>query len=169
MDYRSWGFGNAGRSRPLPQASLKDWMPRTSSGSPGLTSEQLCLPAGSGERRPRRPWTYSLGERLRTSPARHARHCCPVTHGNTTQPSPTESHHQGRLATAHPEASALRAPLAAAPGQCCSRCLRLQTLSPLLSSVASLSAFPFSFGSFHICPMHEPFSTHAGNKPWQTL
>ncbi|OWK04333.1 HEY1 [Cervus elaphus hippelaphus] len=60
-------------------------------------------------------------------------------------------HPHGRLATAHPEASALRAPPSGGLGPVLPVVTSASKLSPpLLSSVASLSAFPFSFGSFHL-------------------
>lgn len=64
--------GMPGRSRPLPEHHWRTRCHGPASSSTGLTSEQLCLPAGSGKRRSRRPWTHSLGECFRTSPARRA-------------------------------------------------------------------------------------------------
>ncbi|KAB0407672.1 hypothetical protein E2I00_016778 [Balaenoptera physalus] len=99
-------------------------------------------------------------------------------HGNTgTTASPTEPHHQGRLATAHPEASALRAPPSGSLGPVLPVVTSASKLSPpLLSSVASLSAFPFSFGSFHLLSpnaLSPSAPTQAANlgkpyRPWGT-
>uniref|UniRef100_A0A8C5LB13 Hairy/enhancer-of-split related with YRPW motif 1 n=1 Tax=Jaculus jaculus TaxID=51337 RepID=A0A8C5LB13_JACJA len=90
-------------------------------------------------------------------------------------PSPLRlgpSHHQGRLAAAHPEAPALRAPPGGGLGPVLPVVTSASKLSPpLLSSVASLSAFPFSFGSFHLLSPSAP--TQAANlgkpyRPWGT-
>ncbi|EPY72828.1 hairy/enhancer-of-split related with YRPW motif protein 1-like protein, partial [Camelus ferus] len=100
------------------------------------------------------------------------------SHGNTgTTASPTEPHHQGRLATAHPEAPALRAPPSGGLGPVLPVVSSASKLSPpLLSSVASLSAFPFSFGSFHLLSpnaLSPSAPTQAANlgkpyRPWGT-
>lgn len=94
-------------------------------------------------------------------------------HGNAgTTASPTEPHPQGRLASAHPEAPALRAPPSGGLGPVLPVVTSASKLSPpLLSSVASLSAFPFSFSSFHLLSPSTP--TQAANlgkpyRPWGT-
>lgn len=94
-------------------------------------------------------------------------------HGNAgTTASSTEPHHQGRLASAHPEAPALRAPPSGSLGPVLPVVTSASKLSPpLLSSVASLSAFPFSFSSFHLLSPTTP--TQAANlgkpyRPWGT-
>ncbi|XP_023083588.1 hairy/enhancer-of-split related with YRPW motif protein 1 isoform X1 [Piliocolobus tephrosceles] len=99
-------------------------------------------------------------------------------HGNAaTTASPTEPHHQGRLGSAHPEASALRAPPSGSLGPVLPVVTSASKLSPpLLSSVASLSAFPFSFGSFHLLSpnaLSPSAPTQAANlgkpyRPWGT-
>uniref|UniRef100_A0ABI7W7E4 Hes related family bHLH transcription factor with YRPW motif 1 n=1 Tax=Felis catus TaxID=9685 RepID=A0ABI7W7E4_FELCA len=99
-------------------------------------------------------------------------------HGNTgTTASPTEPHHQGRLTSAHPEAPALRAPPSGGLGPVLPVVTSASKLSPpLLSSVASLSAFPFSFGSFHLLSpnaLSPSAPTQAANlgkpyRPWGT-
>lgn len=92
-------------------------------------------------------------------------------HGNTGSTSPTEPHHQGRLASAHPEAPALRAPPSGGLGPVLSGHLRLQTLA----ASALLSGLPVGLPLlFWLLPLTlpqciEPFGTHAGSKPWQTL
>ncbi|KAM5211484.1 hairy/enhancer-of-split related with YRPW motif protein 1 isoform 2-T2 [Hipposideros larvatus] len=99
-------------------------------------------------------------------------------HGSTgSAASPTDPHHQGRLATAHPEAPALRAPPSGGLGPALPVVTSASKLSPpLLSSVASLSAFPFSFGSFHLLSpnaLSPSAPTQAANlgkpyRPWGT-
>ncbi|XP_004639811.1 hairy/enhancer-of-split related with YRPW motif protein 1 isoform X1 [Octodon degus] len=99
-------------------------------------------------------------------------------HANAgTTASPTEPHHQGRLASAHPEAPALRAPPSGGLGPVLPVVTSASKLSPpLLSSVASLSAFPFSFGSFHLLSpnaLSPSAPTQAANlgkpyRPWGT-
>ncbi|XP_048215032.1 hairy/enhancer-of-split related with YRPW motif protein 1 isoform X2 [Perognathus longimembris pacificus] len=100
-------------------------------------------------------------------------------HGNTSiTASSTESHHQARLASAHPEAPALRAAPSGGLGPVLPVVTAASKLSPpLLSSVASLSAtFPFSFGSFHLLSpnaLSPAAPTQAANlgkpyRPWGT-
>lgn len=99
-------------------------------------------------------------------------------HGNGgSAASPTDPHHQGRLAAAHPEAPALRAPPGGGLGPVLPVVTSASKLSPpLLSSVASLSAFPFSFGSFHLLSpnaLSPSAPTQAANlgkpyRPWGT-
>ncbi|XP_039697858.1 hairy/enhancer-of-split related with YRPW motif protein 1 isoform X1 [Pteropus medius] len=99
-------------------------------------------------------------------------------HGNTgPAASPTDPHHQGRLAGAHAEAPALRAPPSGGLGPVLPVVTSASKLSPpLLSSVASLSAFPFSFGSFHLLSpnaLSPSAPTQAANlgkpyRPWGT-
>ncbi|XP_062986942.1 hairy/enhancer-of-split related with YRPW motif protein 1 [Elgaria multicarinata webbii] len=65
--------------------------------------------------------------------------------------SSTEGHHQSRSAASHAESSSLRAPPNGSIGPVLPVVTAASKLSPpLLSSMASLSAFPFSFGSFHL-------------------
>ncbi|XP_064246054.1 hairy/enhancer-of-split related with YRPW motif protein 1 [Passer domesticus] len=73
-------------------------------------------------------------------------------HGNTsTTASSTEPHHQTRIAAPHAETSSLRVPPNGSVGPVLPVVTSTTKLSPpLLSSMASLSAFPFSFGSFHL-------------------
>ncbi|CAK6438698.1 unnamed protein product [Pipistrellus nathusii] len=101
-------------------------------------------------------------------------------HGNggSATASPTDPHPQGRLAAAHPEAPALRAPPGGGLGAVLPVVTSASKLSPpLLSSVASLSAaFPFSFGSFHLLSpsaLSPSAPTQAANlgkpyRPWGT-
>lgn len=90
-------------------------------------------------------------------------------HGNAgTTASPTEPHHQGRLASAHPEAPALRAPPSGGLGPVLPVVTSASKLSPpLLSSVASLSAFPFSFSSFHLLSPSTPSQAANLGKPYR--
>jgi YRPW motif-containing protein len=121
------------------------------------------------------PWGSAFGHHPHVA---HPLLLSQSTHGNTgTSASPTESHHQGRLATAHPEASALRAPPSGGLGPVLPVVTSASKLSPpLLSSVASLSAFPFSFGSFHLLSpnaLSPSAPTQAANlgkpyRPWGT-
>ncbi|KAG8570571.1 hypothetical protein GDO81_011326 [Engystomops pustulosus] len=93
----------------------------------------------------------------------------PHTNGSSTTSS-TEPHHQGRHpGSPHAEASSLRVPSTSV--------LPVVTPSklspPLLSSVASLSAFPFSFGSFHLLSPNAlsptaPAPTGKPYRPWGT-
>ncbi|NXH22601.1 HEY1 protein, partial [Bucco capensis] len=73
-------------------------------------------------------------------------------HANTsTAASPAEPHHQSRIAAPHADTSSLRVPPNGSVGSVLPVVTATTKLSPpLLSSVASLSAFPFSFGSFHL-------------------
>lgn len=99
-------------------------------------------------------------------------------HGNSgSAASPTDPHPQGRLAAAHPEAPTLRAPPSGGLGPVLPVVTSASKLSPpLLSSVASLSAFPFSFGSFHLLSpnaLSPSAPTQAANlgkpyRPWGT-
>lgn len=99
-------------------------------------------------------------------------------HGNGgSAASPTDPHLQGRLAAAHPEAPTLRAPPSGGLGPVLPVVTSASKLSPpLLSSVASLSAFPFSFGSFHLLSpsaLSPSAPTQAANlgkpyRPWGT-
>lgn len=71
-----------------------------------------------------------------------------TTGGTSTS---TEAHHQSRIAAPHAESSSLRAPPNGSLGPVLPVVTSASKLSsPLLSSMASLSAFPFSFGSFHL-------------------
>lgn len=98
--------------------------------------------------------------------------------GNTgSAASPTDPHHQGRLAGAHTEAPALRAPPSSGLGPVLPVVTTSSKLSPpLLSSVASLSTFPFTFGSFHLLSpnaLSPSAPTQAANlgkpyRPWGT-
>lgn len=63
---------------------------------------------------------------------------------NGTAPSPTEPPHQARLAPAHPEPAALRAPPSGGLGAVLPVVTAASKLSPPLLS------FPFSLGSFHL-------------------
>ncbi|KYO25934.1 hairy/enhancer-of-split related with YRPW motif protein 1 isoform X2 [Alligator mississippiensis] len=98
-------------------------------------------------------------------------------HGNTsTTASSTEPHHQSRIA-AHAETSSLRVPPNGSIGSLLPVVTSTSKLSPpLLSSMASLSAFPFSFGPFHLLspnalsPSAPTQSANLGKpyRPWGT-
>ncbi|XP_025072359.1 hairy/enhancer-of-split related with YRPW motif protein 1 [Alligator sinensis] len=98
-------------------------------------------------------------------------------HGNTsTTASSTEPHHQSRIA-AHAETSSLRVPPNGSIGSVLPVVTSTSKLSPpLLSSMASLSAFPFSFGPFHLLspnalsPSAPTQSANLGKpyRPWGT-
>ncbi|XP_035174868.1 hairy/enhancer-of-split related with YRPW motif protein 1 isoform X1 [Oxyura jamaicensis] len=99
-------------------------------------------------------------------------------HGNTsTTASSTEPHHQSRIAAPHAETSSLRVPPNGSVGPVLPVVTSTTKLSPpLLSSMASLSAFPFSFGSFHLLspnmlsPSAPTQSANLGKpyRPWGT-
>lgn len=98
--------------------------------------------------------------------------------GNTsTTASSSEPHHQGRIAASHAETSSLRVPPNGSVGPVLPVVTSTTKLSPpLLSSMASLSAFPFSFGSFHLLspnmlsPSAPTQSANLGKpyRPWGT-
>ncbi|XP_053106363.1 hairy/enhancer-of-split related with YRPW motif protein 1 isoform X2 [Hemicordylus capensis] len=88
----------------------------------------------------------------------------------------TEAHHQSRIA-AHTESSSLRVPPNGNIGPVLPVVASTSKLSPpLLSSMASLSAFPFSFGSFHLLSPNglspsappQPASLGKPYRPWGT-
>ncbi|XP_025905447.1 hairy/enhancer-of-split related with YRPW motif protein 1 isoform X2 [Nothoprocta perdicaria] len=92
------------------------------------------------------PWGAALGPH---APLSHPLLLPPSGPGGAAPPA--EAHAQGRMAAPHAEASSLRAP----PNGSVAPVLPVVTAAsklspPLLSSMASLSAFPFSFGSFHL-------------------
>ncbi|XP_074753769.1 hairy/enhancer-of-split related with YRPW motif protein 1 isoform X3 [Athene noctua] len=95
------------------------------------------------------PWGSAFGHHPHIS---HPLLLAQNGHGNTsTTASSTEPHHQARIATPHPETSSLRVPPNGSVGPVLPVVTSTTKLSPpLLSSMASLSAFPFSFGSFHL-------------------
>ncbi|NXA32964.1 HEY1 protein, partial [Eudromia elegans] len=71
--------------------------------------------------------------------------------GGSGTASPAEPHAAGRVAAPHADTAALRVPPNGSVGPVLPVVTAASKLSPpLLSSVASLSAFPFSFGSFHL-------------------
>ncbi|XP_070604068.1 hairy/enhancer-of-split related with YRPW motif protein 1 [Erythrolamprus reginae] len=89
----------------------------------------------------------------------------------------SEGHHQSRNVPPHAESSSLRLPPSGAIGPVLPVVTSASKLSPpLLSSMASLSAFPFSFGSFHLLSpngLSPPVSAQSANlgkpyRPWGT-
>ncbi|XP_050747430.1 hairy/enhancer-of-split related with YRPW motif protein 1 isoform X1 [Gymnogyps californianus] len=95
------------------------------------------------------PWGSAFGHHPHIS---HPLLLAQNGHGNTsTTASSTEPHHQTRIAAPHAETSSLRVPPNGSVGPVLPVVTSTTKLSPpLLSSMASLSAFPFSFGSFHL-------------------
>ncbi|XP_069635662.1 hairy/enhancer-of-split related with YRPW motif protein 1 [Haliaeetus albicilla] len=95
------------------------------------------------------PWGSAFGHHPHIS---HPLLLAQNGHGNTsTTASSTEPHHQTRIAAPHAETSSLRVPPNGSVGPVLPVVTTTTKLSPpLLSSMASLSAFPFSFGSFHL-------------------
>ncbi|OCT76921.1 hairy/enhancer-of-split related with YRPW motif protein 1-like [Xenopus laevis] len=96
-----------------------------------------------------------------------------TAHTNSTSSS-TEAHHHNRLpGSPHAESSSLRVP----PNGNIASVLPVVASSklspPLLSSMASLSAFPFSFGSFHLLSPNSlspttPTPSGKPYRPWGT-
>ncbi|XP_058034155.1 hairy/enhancer-of-split related with YRPW motif protein 1 [Ahaetulla prasina] len=89
----------------------------------------------------------------------------------------SEGHHQSRNVPPHAESSSLRLPPNGAIGPVLPVVTSASKLSPpLLSSMASLSAFPFSFGSFHLLSpnaLSPPASAQSASlgkpyRPWGT-
>lgn len=95
------------------------------------------------------PWGSAFGHHPHIS---HPLLLAQSGHGNTsTTASSTDPHHQTRIAAPHAETSSLRVPPNGSVGPVLPVVTSTTKLSPpLLSSMASLSAFPFSFGSFHL-------------------
>ncbi|XP_020831872.1 hairy/enhancer-of-split related with YRPW motif protein 1 [Phascolarctos cinereus] len=99
-------------------------------------------------------------------------------HSNSsTTASSTEPHHQGRMTASHADTTSLRVPPNGSLGPVLPVVTASSKLSPpLLSSMASLSAFPFSFGSFHLLspnslsPSTPTQATNLGKpyRPWGT-
>ncbi|NXA46491.1 HEY1 protein, partial [Nothocercus julius] len=99
-------------------------------------------------------------------------------HANTgSTASPAEPHAQGRIAAPHAETSSLRVPPNGSVGPVLPVVTAASKLSPpLLSSMASLSAFPFSFGSFHLLAPNvlspsapaQPANLGKPYRPWGT-
>ncbi|XP_069477348.1 hairy/enhancer-of-split related with YRPW motif protein 1 [Ambystoma mexicanum] len=102
----------------------------------------------------------------------------PSNSGSSTAAASTEAHHQNRLvaASSHPDPSSLRAPHNGSLASVLPVVASSKLSTPLLSSVASLSAFPFSFGSFHLLspnvlsPSGPAQATNLGKpyRPWGT-
>ncbi|KAM9099014.1 hairy/enhancer-of-split related with YRPW motif protein 1 [Sminthopsis crassicaudata] len=96
---------------------------------------------------------------------------------SSTPASSTEPHHQGRMTASHADTASLRVPPNGSLGPVLPVVTASSKLSPpLLSSMASLSAFPFSFGSFHLLspnslsPSAPTQATNLGKpyRPWGT-
>ncbi|XP_044513872.1 hairy/enhancer-of-split related with YRPW motif protein 1 [Gracilinanus agilis] len=96
---------------------------------------------------------------------------------SSTTTSSTEAHHQGRMTASHADTTSLRVPPNGSLGPVLPVVTASSKLSPpLLSSMASLSAFPFSFGSFHLLspnslsPSAPTQATNLGKpyRPWGT-
>ncbi|XP_060099586.1 hairy/enhancer-of-split related with YRPW motif protein 1 [Heteronotia binoei] len=95
------------------------------------------------------PWGSAFGHHHHIShPLLLPQNAHSTTNGATTS---TEAHHQSRIAAPHAESSSLRVPPNGSIGPVLPVVTSASKLSPpLLSSMASLSAFPFSFSSFHL-------------------
>ncbi|XP_018413049.1 PREDICTED: hairy/enhancer-of-split related with YRPW motif protein 1 isoform X2 [Nanorana parkeri] len=95
------------------------------------------------------------------------------TNGSSTTSS-TESHHQSRLpGSPHAESPVLRISSNGSLTSVLPVVTPSKLSPPLLSSVASLSAFPFSFGSFHLLSPNAlsptaPAPTGKPYRPWGT-
>ncbi|XP_053569139.1 hairy/enhancer-of-split related with YRPW motif protein 1 [Bombina bombina] len=97
----------------------------------------------------------------------------PHTSASST-PSSTEPHHQSRLpGSPHAESSSLRVPPNGNLASVLPVIASSKLSPPLLSSMASLSAFPFTFGSFHLLSPNAlsstaPAPTGKPYRPWGT-
>ncbi|XP_043921727.1 hairy/enhancer-of-split related with YRPW motif protein 1 isoform X1 [Protopterus annectens] len=122
------------------------------------------------------PWGSAFGHHPHLS---HSLLLSQTGHSNgNSAVSTTESHHQSRLAaTTHAETSALRVPPNGTVAPMVPVVSSTSKLSqPLLSSMTSLSAFPFSFGAFHLLspstlsPSSQTQTTSLGKpyRPWGT-
>lgn len=98
----------------------------------------------------------------------------PTTNGAATS---TEAHHQTRISAPHAESSSLRAPPSGNIGPVLPVVTSASKLSPpLLSSMATLSTFPFSFSSFHLLSPNalspstsaQPATLGKPYRPWGT-
>lgn len=100
-------------------------------------------------------------------------------HNNTSTTAPsTDAHHQSRLVAtaAHPDTPSLRVPSNGSLASVLPVVASSKLSGPLLSSMASLTAFPFSFGSFHLLspnvlsPSGPAQSANLGKpyRPWGT-
>ncbi|XP_060631506.2 hairy/enhancer-of-split related with YRPW motif protein 1 [Anolis sagrei] len=97
-----------------------------------------------------------------------------ATNGSASSP---EGHHPTRSSAPHAESPSLRAPPNGSIGPVLPMVTSATKLSPpLLSSMASLSAFPFSFSSFHLLSPNalspstsvQPASLGKPYRPWGT-
>ncbi|NXP13163.1 HEY1 protein, partial [Thinocorus orbignyianus] len=121
------------------------------------------------------PWGSAFGHHPHIS---HPLLLAQNGHGSArTAVSSTEAHHQSRIAAPHAEAPSLIVPPNGSVGPVLPVVTATTKLSPpLLSSVASLSAFPFSLDSFHLLSpgmLSLPTPTQAGAlgkpyRPWGT-
>ncbi|XP_029447388.1 hairy/enhancer-of-split related with YRPW motif protein 1 [Rhinatrema bivittatum] len=90
------------------------------------------------------PWGSTFGHHPHLS---HPLLLAQNSHNNSsTAASTSEAHHQSR----HAEAASLRVPPNGSIASVLPMVAASKLSPPLLSSMASLSAFPFSFGSFHL-------------------
>ncbi|KAG8441909.1 hypothetical protein GDO86_010911 [Hymenochirus boettgeri] len=93
----------------------------------------------------------------------------PHTSTNST-PSSTETHHQNRHpGSPHTESPSLRVPANGNIASVLPIVASSKLSPPLLSSMASLSAFPFSFGSFHLLSPNtlSPTAPNTPGKPYR--
>lgn len=121
------------------------------------------------------PWGTAFGHHPQVShPLLLPQNGHTTTNGATTSP---EAHHHSRIAASHAESSSLRVPPNGSIGPVLPVVTSASKLSPpLLSSMASLSAFPFSFSSFHLLSPNALSSSGAAQaaslgkpyRPWGT-
>ncbi|KAM4704620.1 hairy/enhancer-of-split related with YRPW motif protein 1 [Rhinophrynus dorsalis] len=93
----------------------------------------------------------------------------PHTNASST-PSTTEAHHQSSIpGSPHAESSSLRVPSTGNIASVLPVVASSKLSPPLLSSMASLSAFPFSFGSFHLLSPNtlSPTAPAPSSKPYR--
>ncbi|XP_074841823.1 hairy/enhancer-of-split related with YRPW motif protein 1 [Carettochelys insculpta] len=119
------------------------------------------------------PWGSAFGHHPHIS---HPLLLPQTGHGSASTTSSTE-HHQSRITAPHAETSSLRLPPNGSIGPVLPVVTSTSKLSPpLLSSVSSLSAFPFSFGSFHLLSPNalspsapaQPANLGKPYRPWGT-
>ncbi|KAM8967683.1 hairy/enhancer-of-split related with YRPW motif protein 1 [Pelodytes ibericus] len=114
------------------------------------------------------PWGGAFGHHPHLS---HPLLLAQTPHSSTNStPSSSEPHHPSRIpGSPHTESSTLRVP----PNGNITSVLPVVTSSklspPLLSSISSLSAFPFSFGSFHLLSPNalSPSAPAPSGKPYR--
>lgn len=116
------------------------------------------------------PWGGAFGHHPHLS---HPLLLAQTAHTNASSTSSsTDAHHQSRL-PGSPDSSTLRVPSNGSLASVLPVVNPSKLSPPLLSSMASLSAFPFSFGSFHLLSPNAlsptaPAPTGKPYRPWGT-